>query len=198
MNARDWGIVQENFPLGKKGRAIAQARRERETRAHVRGVRAHLARSPKTRRKGEAKGNQSGKRVRGASDDSSLQIKAPVNAVVKTTVSVSLEYGTPIIRLELEEVSRDLIKDTSSNISILQPGVSGRDISVNSVKPFRVTAEVLDLKGQLTVSFVLGGHDFEHTFYVCTLPTDAAGLIGTDFLERTGAIISFECAKISF
>ena len=30
------------------------------------------------------------------------------------------------------------------------------------------------------------------------LPTDTAGLIGTDFLERAGAIISFECGKISF
>ena len=136
--------------------------------------------------------------MRGASDDNSLHLKAPVNAVGKSTVSVLLEHGTPIVRLELEGVSRDLIIDTGSNISLLQPGVTRRDISVTSVKLFGVTGEVLDLKGQLTVSFVLGGHEFEHTFYVCPHPTDAAGLIGTDFLERAGAIISFECAKISF
>jgi len=51
---KDWDIMQENVPLDQNGRAIAQARREGETRAHVLGVRAHLARSPKTRRNGEA------------------------------------------------------------------------------------------------------------------------------------------------
>ena len=54
MSARDWDIMQENVPLDKNGRAIAQVRREGETRAHVRGVRARLARSPKTCRNGEA------------------------------------------------------------------------------------------------------------------------------------------------
>ena len=54
MSARDWDVMQENVQLDKNGGAIAQARREGETRAHVLGVRAHLARSPKTRRNGEA------------------------------------------------------------------------------------------------------------------------------------------------
>jgi hypothetical protein len=107
--------------------------------------------------------------VRGGNDDSSLHLKASVYAVGKSTV-VLLEHGTPIVRLELEGVSRDLIIDTGSNISILQPGVSRRDISVPSVKPFGVTGETLDLKGQQTVSFVLDGHEFEHTFYVCPSP----------------------------
>ena len=58
MSARDWDVMQENVQLDKNGGAIAQARREGETRAHVRGVRARLARSPKTRRNGEAPGKQ--------------------------------------------------------------------------------------------------------------------------------------------
>jgi len=32
---------------------------------------------------------------------------------------------------------------------------------------------------------------------VCPLPTEAAGLIGTDFLERTGAEINFECGRMA-
>jgi len=32
---------------------------------------------------------------------------------------------------------------------------------------------------------------------VCSLPTDAAGLLGTDFFEKTGAVINFECGKMS-
>ena len=91
--------------------------------------------------------------MRSASDDSSLHLKALVNAVGKSTLSVVLEHGTPIVRLEIEGVSQDLIVDTDSNISILLPGVSRSDISVTSVKPFGVTDEVLELKGQQTVSF---------------------------------------------
>jgi len=34
-------------------------------------------------------------------------------------------------------------------------------------------------------------------FLVCTLPTDAAGLLGTGFLERTGANVNFECGKMA-
>ena len=33
---------------------------------------------------------------------------------------------------------------------------------------------------------------------MCSLPTEAAGLLGTDFLEKTGAVIDFECATMSF
>ena len=35
-----------------------------------------------------------------------------------------------------------------------------------------------------------------HTFLVCSLPTDAAGLIGADFMTKLGAIIDFECGKL--
>ena len=31
---------------------------------------------------------------------------------------------------------------------------------------------------------------------MCQLPTDAAGLLGTDFLERVGTIISFESSEL--
>jgi hypothetical protein len=32
---------------------------------------------------------------------------------------------------------------------------------------------------------------------VCALPTNAAGLLGTDFLEKAGAFIDFACGKMS-
>jgi hypothetical protein len=43
----------------------------------------------------------------------------------------------------------------------------------------------------------LGGEKFDHIISVCPLPTEAAGLIGTDFLERTGAEINFECGRMA-
>ena len=65
------------------------------------------------------------------------------------------------------------------------------------LRPFGVTGETLEVNGQQRVSFVLGECRFDHTFLVCPLPTDAAGLLGTDFLERTGANKNFECGKMA-
>ena len=138
-----------------------------------------------------------GKRVRGESEDSSLHLCAPENAVGKPEIAVLLEHGTPSITLEIEGKWQRLIVDTGSNVSILQPGVSRRDLRENPLRPFGVTGESLDVKGQQLVSFTLGGRKFDHMFLVCPLPTEAAGLIGTDFLERTGAEMNFECGRMA-
>ena len=92
---------------------------------------------------------------------------------------------------------RRLIIDKGSNVSILQPGISQSDIKHSPIRPFGVTAENLEVKGQQHVSFVLGESGFDHMFLVCPVPTDAAGLLGTDFLERTGANVNFECGKMA-
>jgi len=81
-----------------------------------------------------------------------------------------------------------LIIDTGSKVSILQPGVSRRDVRVTVMKPYGVTGEALDIKGQQLVSFVLGGRKFTHTFLACPLPTDKDGLFGTDFWKRLALI----------
>ena len=44
-----------------------------------------------------------------------------------------------------------------------------------SVKPYGVTGETLEIRGQQTVSFVLDNHEFKHWFYICSLPTKTAG-----------------------
>jgi len=81
-----------------------------------------------------------------------------------------------------------LIIDTGSKVSILQPGVSRRDVRVTVMKPYGVTGEALDIKGQQLVSFVLGRRKFTHTFLVCPLPTDKDGLFGTDFWKGLSLI----------
>ena len=60
-----------------------------------------------------------------------------------------------------------------------------------------MTVEVLDIKGQQVVSFVVERREFNHTFFVCSLPTDAADLLGTHFLNEAGALIDFGCGKMS-
>ena len=88
---------------------------------------------------------------------------------------------------------RCLILDTGSNVSILQPGVSKSDVRVIAKKPHGVTGEVLDTKGLQSVSFLLKGREYTHAFLVCSLPSEAAGLLGTDFLGKTGV----ECSTMS-
>ena len=96
----------------------------------------------------------------------------------------------------MEGVTRRLILDTGSNVSILQPGVSKSDVRVTAVRPYEVTGKSLDIKGHQLVSVRCNGSEIDHTFLVCSLPTDAAGLLGCDFLEKVCAVINFERGKM--
>ena len=55
------------------------------------------------------------------------------------------------------------------------------------MKSYGVAGEILDIKGLQSVTFKLNGREFTHAFLVGALPTDTAGLLGTDFLEKAGA-----------
>ena len=44
---------------------------------------------------------------------------------------------------------------------------------------------------------MLGGREFNHQLLVCSLPTEAEGLLGIDFLKESGAIVDRECNKMS-
>lgn len=57
--------------------------------------------------------------------------------------------------LETEGMSRHIIVDTGSNVSILQPRYRG-DLRDNSIKSYGVTGEALEVKGRQLVSFTLG------------------------------------------
>ena len=65
------------------------------------------------------------------------------------------------------------------------------------MKPYGVSGEVIDIKELQSVTFTLNGREFTNAFLVCALPTDAAGLLGTDFLEKAGAMIDFVCGQMS-
>ena len=93
---------------------------------------------------------------------------------------------------QIEGRAKRLIVDTGSNVSIVQTGVSNGEIEESLLKPFGVTGENLDVRGQQLVSFTLGGQRLDHVFLVCPLPTETAGLLGMDFFEKLGAEISFQ------
>jgi len=54
-------------------------------------------------------------------------------------------------------MSRSLILDTGSTISILQPGVSRSDVHVTAVETYGLTGDVLDIRGHKSVTFRLNG-----------------------------------------
>jgi hypothetical protein len=136
--------------------------------------------------KGQKSDKESGKLVENGNRDSAFSLNAPVKAVGTlrdaATVKVQLQHSTPTISVEIERMSRRLIIDTCSTVSILEPGVSRGDVEITHSEPCRVTGDILDIKGQGSVSFALDGCEYQHTFLVCALPTKTAGLIGKDFL----------------
>jgi len=104
--------------------------------------------TPSKRSGSQRERENSRKRVRGENEGSSFHLNAPENAAMKSVVSIVLEKGTPTVRVEIEGMPRSLIIDTGSNVSILQPGMSRRDVSVTTTRPYGVTGEVLDIKGR--------------------------------------------------
>ena len=66
------------------------------------------------------------------------------------------------------------------------------------IKPYDVTGEALDVKGRQSLSFMFTVQEFHRLFLVCSLPTEAAGILGTDFLTESSAVIGLECNKMTF
>jgi hypothetical protein len=161
------GTSHGNAPRGKNAREH-RTPLEGKIRVNLQTVHARPGTNPVTPDEREQRHKEAGKRVRGESDDSSLHLNAPEKAVTRLTVLVPLEQGSPTVSLEIEGKRKRLIIDTGSNVSILQPGVSRRDVRATAVRPYGVTGEALVIRGQQLVSFVLGGRKFRHTFW-CAL-----------------------------
>ena len=128
--------------------------------------------------------------MRGVEDDSSHLLTVTEKAVTVKGVTTEMEHGTPAIKADIEGVERSLNLDTGSYVSILKPGFSNVNVRDTTLRPYGVTGETLEVKGRQTVSLGLGGRKFDHTFLGCPLPTEAAGLLGTDFLEGRSAHIN--------
>jgi hypothetical protein len=139
-----------------------------------------------------------GKWGRGVKEDSSCRLTSPENAVVKKPIPLLLERDTPSLTVDIEGFKRRLILDSGSSVSILPEGISCEDMRDTPLKPFGVTGEKLDVKGRQIVTFILVENRFKHNLLVCPLPSEVAGLLGADFLERVGANVNFESRELSF
>jgi hypothetical protein len=108
-----------------------------------------------------------------------------------------MEQGSPVVSIEIDNEPKSVIIDTGSSVSILQPGASGSDLQVTAVDPYGVTGEDLDVRGKQFVTFLLVGKTFKHTFLVCPLPTESDGILGSDFLDKAGAVINLYVKRLS-
>ena len=104
-------------------------------------------------------------------EGSSSHLVPSENAVRRSQVSISVQQGTPSISVRIGELTSLLI---DTGYTVLKC-----DLSVTFLKPFGATGEVLDVKGRQFDSLEVGD-EFHHTFLVGTLPTEAAGIIGTE------------------
>jgi hypothetical protein len=148
--------------------------------------------SPRPRRKGRPRDGSGGRDNARTSEavekrDQSRDVDrtfllGPANTVGEITTRLRVVQGAPTIRVEVDGAQRNFIVDTGSSISLIQPDVSASVIREAGVAPIGVTGAQLRLKGEQVVEFGFHGCMFRYPFQVCSLPTDADGLVGMDLL----------------
>jgi len=114
--------MQENTP-DPRGRRSAKGR---SGRSHPPPRQTPLCREAGSERESDG----SGKRVEGEKEGSSFHLSDLDDAGTTTLCSILLEQGTPTVSVEIEGMSRNLIIDTGSNVSILQSAVSSRGVKI--------------------------------------------------------------------
>jgi hypothetical protein len=105
---------------------------------------------------------------------------------------VQSSFGTPTINVEIAGTQREFVLDTGSGISLIQPRVYPSELKPTNLCPFGVTGKELEIKGIQDVLFHLGGKRFSHQLCVCSLPTEADGILGVDFLAGKKADLNLE------
>ena len=142
--------------------------------------------TPKARKNVQAPGKQA------RNGSSSFHISTPSNAANYHVVKVVTSQGAPTIYATILGDRKAFILDTGSNVSLIKPGVSHNKIRTTSLAPFGVTGDELEIKGEQEVEFCCNNQNYKHQFYVCSLPTDADGIIGMDFLLAVSAKLDLE------
>jgi hypothetical protein len=113
-------------------------------------------------------------------------------AVRRRVLQTDMLNGAPIIRVRMLGRERNSIVDTGSSISLVQPGICSSKLTPTDVTPFGVTGEGLNILGEQLLTLEVGDWRYRHRFCVCSLATQADGIIGLDMLESLGAHVDLE------
>jgi hypothetical protein len=79
---------------------------------------------------------------------------------------------------------------------LIQPGVYSSDVKPTNLPPIGVAGKELEIEGVQDVLFYLVGKKFSHQFCVCSLPTEADGIIELDFLAEKKANLDLEKSQL--
>jgi hypothetical protein len=141
----------------------------------------------------QAKQPSPGKRAVDGSKESFFHLATPANAVQNyLTVPIIMDHTTPTVLVQIQGVKRTLILDSGSCCSVLQPGLADEPMGCTEFVPFGVTGKNLDVKGEQSIKFLMGSVTFSLNFVVCKLPTNAAGILGINFLLPRRAKLNCE------
>jgi hypothetical protein len=95
--------------------------------------------------------------------------------------------GASTLQVTIEGALKTFILNTGSGISLIQPGVSSIKLEATNVSPIGMTGDALRVQGEQEIEFRVNGSTFRHKFKVCSLPTEAHGILGTDYLANVNA-----------
>ena len=145
---------------------------------------------------GRKNDRQAGNATGDGSEKRSFHITANAKAVDYHVVKVVTQQGAPTIQVTMSNGHKSLIVDTGSNVSLIKPGVSNNKVEVVSIVPFAVTGHELEVQGVQKIEFYCNNQKYWHRFYVCSLPTDADGIIGMDFLAMVNAKLDLKTQEL--
>jgi hypothetical protein len=115
--------------------------------------------------------------------------------IIITIIIISTTTGTPKVLVAKSGATRRFSIDTASSMSIVQPVVSRENGKVTNLNPIRVMGDT-SLKDKQTTEFRLDNRVFRHRFGLCTLPTEADCLLGTDLLMGTESLMDLANQKL--
>jgi hypothetical protein len=98
-------------------------------------------------------------------------------------VGVKLKAGAPTVQATIASLQCVFIVDTGSSISLIQQGVCSSKVRTTDLLPFGVRGKEREIRGTQDGKFCLNNRKFIISF-VCSLPTDADGIIVVDFLSK--------------
>jgi hypothetical protein len=122
----------------------------------------------------------------------SFHPSVPQNAAENHVVKVGTQQGAPAIQATILGTQKSFIVHTGSNVSLIKPDVSHNRIRTTNLASFGVTGHDLEFAGVQEVEFWCNNRKYCHQFSVCSLPTDADGIIGKDFLPVVNAKLDLE------
>jgi hypothetical protein len=100
--------------------------------------------------------------------------------------------GAPVVRVRMSGHERNLIVDTGSSISLVQPGICSSKLHPANITPFGVTGDGLNILGEQLLTLEVGEWRYRHRFCVCSLATQADSIICLDMLVSLRAQVDLE------